>query len=153
MWCLVYELSGFQSGYILGHMEQDWFPQNGQWQLGKLQNKYYHLRRSCVLQWCPLYSFPQDFLISVVSKLEAPIPAYIQGVIFQEFALTGYDLCSLIPRPGNESSYHCQLCYIHVAHITSELSQASSELTPNGSLVTLDDPLVAAVSASPSLFL
>ena len=83
---LFHELSGLQSDYILGHMERDWFPQNGQWQLGKLQNKYYHVRRSCVLQRCPLYSFPHDFC-SLVSKLDSPVPVSIQGVVFQEFGV------------------------------------------------------------------
>ena len=31
---LFHEFSGLQSDYILGHIGQDWFPQNGQWQLG-----------------------------------------------------------------------------------------------------------------------
>jgi hypothetical protein len=53
-------VTGLQSDYILGHMERDWFPQNGQWQLGKLQNKYYHLQRSCILQRCPLSSDNRD---------------------------------------------------------------------------------------------
>ena len=80
------ELSGLQSDYILGHMERDWFPQNGQWQIGKLQNKYYHLRRSCVLQRCPLYSIPRDFC-SMESKLDAPLPPSVQGIVFKEFGV------------------------------------------------------------------
>ena len=29
------------TAYILGHLERDWYPQDGTWNLGKLQNKYY----------------------------------------------------------------------------------------------------------------
>ena len=53
--------NGTAPDYILGHMERDWYPNNGQWQLGKEQNKYYHLQKSFILQRCPLYRFPADF--------------------------------------------------------------------------------------------
>ena len=32
--------SGTVPDYILGHIKRDWFPSNGQWQIGKLHNKY-----------------------------------------------------------------------------------------------------------------
>ena len=68
--------------YILGHMERDWFPSNGQWQIGKL-HKYYHIQRSCILQRCTLYQFPQDLstLISTVTTL--PIP--LKDMFYREF--------------------------------------------------------------------
>ena len=40
--------NGEMPTFILGHMERDWYPQNGQWNLGKLQNKYYHLSKTCI---------------------------------------------------------------------------------------------------------
>ena len=78
--------AGSEPDYILGHMERDWFPQNGQWQLGKLQNKYYHLQKSCILQCCSLYRFPQD-LSSLTSKLDVAIPVSDKGIFSREFGL------------------------------------------------------------------
>ena len=78
--------AGSEPDYILGHMERDWFPQNDQWQLGKLQNKYSNLQKSCILQRCPLYRFPQD-LSSLTSKLDVAIPVSVKGIFSREFGL------------------------------------------------------------------
>ena len=81
----VCENSGTVPDYILGHMERDWFPSNGQWQIGKLHNKYYHLQRSCILQRCMLYQFPQD-LSTLTSTLTA-VPMPIKDMFYREFGL------------------------------------------------------------------
>ena len=78
--------SASENTYILGHLERDWFPHNGQWQLGKLQNKYYHIKRSCILQRCSLYRFPQD-LSSLSSKLDSYIPTAIKDIVLKEFGV------------------------------------------------------------------
>lgn len=69
--------------YILGHMERDWFPSNGQWQIGKLHNKYYHLQKSCILQRCTLYQFPQDLSTLISTVTTVPIP--LKDMFYREF--------------------------------------------------------------------
>ena len=76
------EINGAVPDYILGHMERDWFPNNGQWQLGRFQNKYYHLQKSCILQRCAVYQFPKDL---GMLKLTVPLP--IRQKLCREFGL------------------------------------------------------------------
>ena len=71
--------------YILGHMERDWFPSNGQWQVGKLHNKYYHLQRSCILHRCTLYQFPQDLSTLISTLTTVPMP--LKDMFYREFGL------------------------------------------------------------------
>ena len=71
--------------FILGHMERDWYPQDGQWNLGKLQNKYYHLSKNCIHSRCGLYKFPND-----LATLQLPteeVPPTVQDTIRKEFGL------------------------------------------------------------------
>ena len=54
--------AGSEPDYILGHMKRDWFPQNGQWQLGKLHPNPDILYLICristgLLIWCFLLLF------------------------------------------------------------------------------------------------
>ena len=75
--------------YILGYMERDWFPNKGQWHLGRLQNKYYHLQKNCILQHCALYQFPKDLgtLNSTLTALLIPL----KEKVYREFGLSYKD--------------------------------------------------------------
>ena len=79
--------NGTVPDYILGHIERDWYPNNGEWQLGKQQNKYYHLQKSCILQRCPLYCFPADFSNLYLSPILTTVPLTIKEVFSREFGL------------------------------------------------------------------
>ena len=72
--------------YILGHSERDWYPQDDKWNLGKLQNKYYHLKRSCVCSRCPLYEFPKD-LYTLQIHLVPMIPPSVKQILNKEFGV------------------------------------------------------------------
>ena len=72
--------------YILGHLERDWYPQDGKWNLGKLQNKYYHIRRSCICTRCPLYEFPKD-LYTLQVHLVPVIPPSVKQILNKEFGV------------------------------------------------------------------
>ena len=72
--------------YILGHLERDWYPQDGKWNLGKLQNKYYHLRKSCICSRCPLYEFPKD-LYTLQVHLIPMIPPSVKQILNKEFGV------------------------------------------------------------------
>ncbi len=50
--------TGSDSQYILGHQERDWYPSDNKWNVGSLQNKYYHIKKICILQRCAVYCFP-----------------------------------------------------------------------------------------------
>ena len=55
--------SDFTAGeyFILGHMEQDWYlGENSQWKLGYPHNKYYHIKKSSLLQRHNNLQFPLD---------------------------------------------------------------------------------------------
>ena len=71
--------------FILGHMERDWYPQDGQWNLGKLQNKYYHLSKNCIHSRCGLYKFPNDLATLQLPTEEVPLT--VQDTIRKEFGL------------------------------------------------------------------
>ena len=77
--------NGFAPQYILGHPERDWYPLDGKWLLGKLQNKYYHIRRSCIIHHCALYVFPED-MTTMKSELTT-IPTSVKEVLFREFGV------------------------------------------------------------------
>ena len=79
--------NGTAPDYILGHMERDWYPNNGQWQLGKEQNKYYHLQKSCILQRCPLYRFPADFSNLDLNSTITNVPPTVKEALSKEFGL------------------------------------------------------------------
>ena len=76
--------NGFAPDYILCHQERDWYPQDGKWLLGKLQNKYYHLKKSCIIQRCQLYIFPADMIAFKCEGITA-IPPSIKEILFCEF--------------------------------------------------------------------
>ena len=76
--------NGLAPDYILCHQERDWYPQDGKWLLGKLQNKYYHLKKSCIIQRCPLYIFPADMIAFKCEGITA-IPPSIKEILFCEF--------------------------------------------------------------------
>ena len=65
---------------ILGHLEWDWFSSNDQWQLGKLQNKYYHLKVCCLMKQCSLYQFPK--VLSLMKLIIPSVPMPIKEVLF-----------------------------------------------------------------------
>ena len=71
---------------VLGHSERDWFPNSGQWRLGKLQNKYFHVRKSCILQRCPLYKFPEDILMLQVNATQ-PLSGNVRAILRSDFDL------------------------------------------------------------------
>lgn len=73
--------------FVLGHMERDWFPQNGQWKIGKLHNKYYHLKKNCILQRCSLYQFPNDFLTLKLDSAITSITPSVKNTLSCEFGL------------------------------------------------------------------
>lgn len=55
---------------------------NGTW---KLQNKYYHLSKTCIYTRCQLYKFPKD-----LATLQLPmnkVPPTVQDTIRKEFGL------------------------------------------------------------------
>lgn len=72
---------------ILGHLERDWFPQNGKWQLGSLQNKYYHVQKSCIHARCSLYKFPSD-LSTLQVPLSITLTDDVKDKLFREFGLS-----------------------------------------------------------------
>ena len=74
--------------FILGHKERDWYLQSGQWNLGKLQNKYYHLSRNCILSRCALYMFPEDFsTLQLAMHSVQEVPLAIKETIRKEFGV------------------------------------------------------------------
>lgn len=74
-------------GYILGHLEWDWFPGDDyQWKLGSLQNKYYHLKSSCIVQRCPSYQFPENMRNLQIDS-NKQIPVSVRALLMQEFEL------------------------------------------------------------------
>ena len=80
--------SGTVPNYILGHLERDWYPSNGEWLLGKQQNKYYHLlRKKCILQRCPLYRFPADVSNLDLSPTITTVPPTVKETLTMEFGL------------------------------------------------------------------
>ncbi len=75
-WCgQLFRDTGSDSQYILGHQERDWYPSDNKWNVGSLQNKYYHIRKIYILQRCGVYQFPQDLQNM---KIECYIPTPIK---------------------------------------------------------------------------
>lgn len=71
--------------FILGHLERDWYPaENLLWKLGSYQNKYYHMKVSCILERCSGYQFPEDI---EDLQIGSSISTSVKEVLFHDFKL------------------------------------------------------------------
>ena len=81
------EVGTVTPNFVLGHLERDWYPAEGcQWKLGSYQNKYYHIKPSCVQQRCSMasYGFPEDIRDI---QIGSDIPTSLKQVLLNDFKL------------------------------------------------------------------